>query len=97
MSTYIDSDQLVGRLAELLQQCSDGALPAHALVTDEEPLRRLAISSATMTSFLIAIEDEFDIVWETNLDPEVLASLAAIAAHIKKSRGAGRFAGQVPS
>ena len=72
----------VGRLIELLEEATDGAVRVPAGAHGPDSIRRLAITSVTMLDFLVAVEDAFGIEWDDDLDPAVLASFDAMAQYI---------------
>jgi acyl carrier protein len=89
MSIALDEHAaVVARLIELIQEATDGAVrveDAHGA----DSIRRLGLTSVTMLDFLVAVEDAYAIEWDDELDPAVLASFDAMAAHIVAERTAG--------
>jgi acyl carrier protein len=50
-------------------------------------LKDLGLDSFALLSFLVAVEDEFGIVWDDEVPDEVLGSIDTITAYIEEQLG----------
>jgi acyl carrier protein len=86
VSTSTDTD-VIPRLMALVEDASGGDIRPERGDTGPGSLRRLGISSLTMLEFLVAIEDEFGIEWDDDVDQSVFDSFGSIATHIGEELG----------
>jgi acyl carrier protein len=87
MTTRTDTTAIRGRLMELLEECTAGAIAPDPTDSGPDSIRRLGVTSTSMLEFLVAVEDEFGIEWDDDVDEETFRSFDAIAAHIAAERG----------
>jgi acyl carrier protein len=80
-------DAMVVRLMELLEEGSEGTVSVDRDASGPDTIRRLGLNSVSMLAFLVAVEDEFGIEWDDDVDEEILSSFDAMAAHIAAERG----------
>jgi acyl carrier protein len=74
------------RLMDLLEELTTGAVRPDRDDTGEDSVRRLGVNSAVMLEFLVAIEDEFGVEWDDDVDESTFRSFDTIAAHIEQER-----------
>lgn len=70
------------QLVALLQSVAGDVLAGPVTETGPGSLRRLGLTSVKLLAFLVAIEDEFGLVWDDDVEESVIGSLDAIAEHI---------------
>ncbi len=87
MTTATGVSGITRRLMDLLEELTSGAMRPSREDAGEDSIRRLGVNSLVMLEFLVAIEDEFGIEWDDEVDDSVLRSFGMIAAHIEKERG----------
>jgi acyl carrier protein len=80
-------DAIVVRLTEVLAEATEGTVTVDRADSGPESIRRLGLNSVSMLAFLVAVEDEFGIEWDDEIDEEILASFDTMAAHIAAERG----------
>jgi len=69
------------RLMAVMEREIDGATVVH----DDwggDSISRLNLGSLALVGFLVAVEDEFAIEWESDIDVEVLRSFDAMARYV---------------
>ncbi|NUS73205.1 MAG: hypothetical protein HOQ05_07350 [Corynebacteriales bacterium] len=69
--------RLLSLLAEVLQE----PLPAE-LPSGPGSLRALGLTSVQLLRFFVAIEDEFQLAWDDDVDEAVTSSIEGITAHL---------------
>ena len=77
---------IVRRLVDILEQATDGAVVADPDDSGPESIRKLGLNSVSMLAFLVAVEDEFGIEWDDEIDEAVLSSFVAMAEYIAAER-----------
>jgi acyl carrier protein len=78
--------QLTARLLAMVGEITEGAIRPPEGQTGAGSIRRLGLNSVAMLNFLVAVEDEFGIEWDDDVDESVLDSFDAVAAHILAER-----------
>lgn len=73
---------LTERLMRLLEEVSEDPLTIDRDDAGAGSIPRLTIGSVTMMAFLVGIEDEFDLIWDDDVDPEVFDSFERLAAYL---------------
>lgn len=81
MSTSTDTG-VISRLMALIEDATGGDIRPEREDSGPGSVRRLGISSLTLLEFLVAIEDEFGIEWDDDVDQSVFDSFESIASHI---------------
>ncbi|NJP42656.1 phosphopantetheine-binding protein [Actinacidiphila epipremni] len=88
--THTTPDHLTAireRLAELVAESSDGAIPAARALAATTPLSDLGLSSLSRMRLVDAVEDEYDV--EIDLDGagwDLVDDLTALATHLATPR-----------
>jgi hypothetical protein len=77
---------IVRRLVDVLEQATEGAVTVDAGDAGPNSIRRLGLNSVSMLAFLVAVEDEFGIEWDEEIDETMLSSFEAMARHIVAER-----------
>jgi acyl carrier protein len=77
---------LAGRLMALVEEITEGAVRPGREEASTGSIRRLGLNSISMLNFLVAVEDEFGIEWDDDLDAGVLESFEAMAGYIARER-----------
>lgn len=78
---------MVRRLMGIMEREIDGAKPSpEDFGTDS--ITRLTLDSLGLIGFLVAVEDEFEIEWDPDVDVDVMRSFDAMARYVL-SRSAG--------
>jgi acyl carrier protein len=75
------------RLMGIMEREIDGASPARDDFGSGS-ITRLELDSLGLIGFLVAVEDEFAIEWDPDVDVEVMRSFDAMAGYVL-SKGAG--------
>jgi acyl carrier protein len=78
---------MVRRLMGIMEREIDGASPSpDDFGTDS--ITRLTLDSLGLIGFLVAVEDEFEIEWDPDVDVDVMRSFDAMARYVlSKSPG----------
>jgi acyl carrier protein len=72
---------MVRRLMEVMEREIDGTSPSRGdFGTDS--IARLNLDSLALVGFLVAVEDEFQVEWDPNVDIDVLRSFDAMASYV---------------
>ena len=87
MKTETETNVICKRLMALLTDSTKGAVVTDPTDTGPDSIRRLGVSSTAMLEFLVAIEDEFGIEWDDEVDEATFRSFDAIADHIAAEPG----------
>jgi len=76
-----DVEAMVGRLMDLMEREIDDATP---LRDDFGPdsIARLDLDSLALIGYLVAVEDEFGIEWDPDVDVGVMRSFEAMAQYL---------------
>ena len=80
-------EEMVQRLMAIMEREIDGVTVAR----DDwgtDSIARLNLDSLALIGFLVAIEDEFGIEWDADVDVDVLRSFDAMAAYVLDNTGA---------
>ena len=87
MSSVADQQTIVDRLVDLVEASPEragrGSAPSGA-----DSIRRVGLSAVSSLTFLVAVEDEFGIEWDDDVDEAVLASFDAMAEYLIAERAA---------
>lgn len=76
-------DDALAKLVLLMRELGQREFGEAALQIDcTMELRDVPITSRTMRTFLVAVEDEFDIEWDIDTPEEVFRSFSTLAAHL---------------
>jgi len=79
-------DTVVERLMAILERETEGlTVPREERGSDS--IARLRLSSMTIVAFFAAVEDEFGIAWDPDMDPEVMRSFDAMARYLLANGG----------
>ena len=78
---------IVGALMAVLEQATDGTVVADGEDSGPDSIRKLGLNSVSMLAFLVAVEDEFGIEWDDEIDETILSSFEAMARYIADERG----------
>lgn len=76
-----NADAIVERLAQIMEREVDGLTVPRA-ERGVDSISRLDISSSALVAFLLAVEEEFGIMWDPDIDRSVLQSFDAMAQHL---------------
>lgn len=87
MSGTIPVVEVRERLIALVEEVTEGGIQPSRGETGAGSIRNLGLSSVTMLSLLVAIEDEFGIEWDDDVEEGVFDSFDAMAAHVLAERG----------
>jgi acyl carrier protein len=72
---------MVQRLMGIMEREIDGASPSPGdFGTDS--ITRLTLDSLGLIGFLVAVEDEFEIEWDPDVDVDVMRSFDAMARYV---------------
>lgn len=82
---------VVERLIHIIEDTVDG-LTVPSRPSSRDSITRLELDSVAMLGFLVAVEDEFEIEWDVDVDPQVLRSFDAMAEYLVQKRGLGGVA-----
>lgn len=74
------------RLMEIMEREIDGVKPARD-DWGHDSISRLNLDSLALIGFLVAVEDEFAIEWEADIDVDVLRSFDAMARYVLDNGG----------
>lgn len=80
-------DDVIDRLINLLEQCTEGRVVVLRNEVDFRSFRQLGLDSVTMLSFLVAVEDEFGIEWKDDVTEDTLESVGSMASYIAEEVG----------
>jgi len=80
-ATPAEVQEVVQRLIKLMEREIDGANPS-ADDVGPDSIARLQLDSLALIGFLVAIEDEFQLDWDLDADPEMMRSFEAMAEYI---------------
>jgi acyl carrier protein len=69
------------RIRELLRELIGGDRLVGGL-SDTESLRKAGVSSTTLVSLLVAMEDAFGFEWNDDVDPAALRSIESLTGHV---------------
>jgi acyl carrier protein len=69
------------RLIGIMEREIDGTTPAHDDLGTGS-ITRLNLDSLALIGFLVAVEDEFGIEWDPDVDVDVMRSFDAMAAYV---------------
>jgi acyl carrier protein len=86
-ATPAEVQKVVQRLIAIMEREIDGATPSPDDVGPDS-IARLELDSLALIGFLVAVEDEFQLDWDLDADPEMMRSFEAMAAYIL-AQGAG--------
>jgi len=79
-------DDIVERLMALLETQAEGlTVPREERGTDS--IARLRLNSVLIVGFFAAVEDEFGIEWDPDMDPDVMRSFDAMANYLLANGG----------
>ena len=87
MSSVADQQTIVDRLVDLVEAATERAVRVSD-TSGADSIRRLGLSSVSTLTFLVAVEDEFGIEWDDDVDEAVLASFDAMAEYLIAERAA---------
>jgi acyl carrier protein len=76
-----ETEQMARRLMAILEREIDEV----TLADDDwgsDSISRLNLSSLALVGFLVAVEDEFSIEWDSDIDVEVLRSFDAMSRYV---------------
>lgn len=80
---------IVERLMAILERETEGiAVPREERGPDS--IARLRLASMSIVAFFAAVEDEFGVAWDPELDPEVMRSFDAMAKYLLAHGGGSR-------
>jgi acyl carrier protein len=74
------------RLMRIVEEVTEGEIKPPREQAGEGSIRALGLNSVTMLNLLVAVEDEFGIEWDDDLEEGVLDSFDAMAAHLLAER-----------
>jgi acyl carrier protein len=80
----------VERMAGLLMGVMEREIDGVAVSRDDwgtDSIARLELDSLALIGFLVAVEEEFRIEWDPDVDLDVLRSFDAMASYVLKSGG----------
>jgi acyl carrier protein len=81
-----DIDETVERLVRVMErEIEDLVVPRDERGPDS--IARLELDSLALISFLVAVEEEFEIEWDPTVDPTVVQSFDAMARYVLASGG----------
>jgi acyl carrier protein len=72
---------MAGRLMDIIEREIDG-VKTSADDSGPDSITRLQLDSLALIGFLVAVEEEFEIEWDPDLDIEVLRSFDAMARYV---------------
>lgn len=72
---------MVSRLLEVMEREIEGAKPDRA-DTGPDSIARLQLDSLALIGYLVAVEDEFGVEWDPDVDADVLRSFDAMARYL---------------
>lgn len=79
-------DHVVERLMAILEREVEGpTVPRDE--RGEDSIARLRLSSVSIVAFFAAVEAEFGIEWDPDMDPEVMRSFDAMARYLLANGG----------
>ncbi|MGI5338721.1 phosphopantetheine-binding protein [Streptomyces sp. CA-181903] len=82
------TDEVLSRLVALLERVAAVELGGRPVTeTGPESLRNLGLTSVRLMEFLVAVEDEFDLIWDDDVDEAVIGSLEGMARYIAEETG----------
>jgi acyl carrier protein len=79
---------VVCALVAMLERIAGDALDGPIREVGPGSVRRLGLTSVMLLKFLVAIEDEFGVVWPEDMDESVISAIDAIADYIVCSQAA---------
>jgi len=82
-------DSVVERLMSILEREADG-LTVPRNECGENSIARLHLASMAIVAFFAAVEEEFGIEWDPDMDPEVMRSFDAMAKYLLSNGGGSR-------
>ncbi|WP_171167670.1 phosphopantetheine-binding protein [Streptomyces sp. I05A-00742] len=82
------TDDILKRLISLLERIAVAELDGPVTETGPGSLRNLGLTSVRLMEFLVAVEDEFDLIWDDDVEESVIGSLDGMARHIAEETGA---------
>ena len=80
-------EAMVQRLMDLMEREIEGATPVRG-DSGPDSIARLTLDSLALIGYLVAVEDEFGIEWDPDVDVGVMRSLEAMAQYLL-GKGAG--------
>lgn len=87
MSVASESAAVRERLMCVVEELTDGEVKPPREEGGAGSIRALGLNSVTMLNLLVAVEDEFGIEWDDDLEEGVLDSFDAMAGHLLAERG----------
>jgi acyl carrier protein len=84
-----DAEEMVQRLMGIMEREIDGV----TISRDDggtDSIARLNLGSLALIGFLVAVEDEFGIEWDSDIDVGVLRSFDAMAYYVLDQAGSSR-------
>ena len=76
-----DVEAMVGRLMDVMEREIEGATPTRDDFGPDS-IVRLDLDSLALIGYLVAVEDEFRIEWDPDVDVGVMRSFEAMAQHL---------------
>ncbi|MBZ4322778.1 phosphopantetheine-binding protein [Streptomyces huiliensis] len=77
------TDDILRRLVALLERVAAVELDGRPVTeTGPDSLRALGLTSVRLMEFLVAVEDEFDLIWDDDVEESVIGSLEGMARYI---------------
>jgi acyl carrier protein len=84
-----EAEEMVQRLMSIMEREIDGVtVPRDDSGTDS--IARLGLGSLPLIGFLVAVEDEFGIEWDSDIEVDVLRSFDAMAGYVLNRTGSPR-------
>lgn len=80
-----DVEGMVRRLMGIMEREIEGASPAPE-DSGTDSITRLNLDSLALIGFLVAVEEELDVEWDSNADHDVLRSFDAMARYVLTQR-----------
>jgi acyl carrier protein len=76
-----DVEAMAQRLMDVIEREIEGTSPVRD-DTGPDSIGRLELDSLALIGFLVAVEDEFGIEWDPDVDTEVMRSFEAMARYL---------------
>ncbi|MEU4318380.1 acyl carrier protein [Nocardia fluminea] len=79
--------QILADVKALIVKESDGQIQESDIQVGPDSLRRLGLNSLATLRVLVAVEDEFGIEWDDDVDEAVMSDLQVMCDHIADKLG----------
>lgn len=82
MTGNLPYESVLAWLVSLLEEIAGESLEGPITYVGPGSVRQLGLTSVQLLKLLVEIENEFDLVWDEDLDESVVSAIDAMACHI---------------